>query len=129
MGVDELKIFDLVAKRFLGVFFPEAVYERTRVETTVEERVFRTSGRVLLEAGWKSVYGEESRANGAGADDDSGAEISSYPLSPKANLSARSRSTRFRRRRSRQGGSATRRFLAQWKRRARISTRPSYARR
>ena len=35
MGQDELKVYDLVAKRFLAVFHPEAVYERTRVETTV----------------------------------------------------------------------------------------------
>src|SRR5207253_1788232 len=39
MGDDERKIYDLVAKRFLAVFHPEAVYERTRVETTVNERV------------------------------------------------------------------------------------------
>src|SRR4029450_3071934 len=59
MGQDELKVYDLVAKRFLAVFHPEAVYERTRVETTVVEHVFRTSGRRLVEAGWKGVYGEE----------------------------------------------------------------------
>src|SRR6185312_7467727 len=53
MGQDELKVYDLVAKRFLAVFHPEAVYERTRVETTVEEHVFRTSGRRLIEPGWK----------------------------------------------------------------------------
>ncbi len=69
---DEAKIYDLVAKRFLAVFHPEAVFERTRVETTVAERVFRTSGRVLLEAGWKSVYGEEVGADRA--DDDSGGD-------------------------------------------------------
>ena len=45
MGADELKIYDLVAKRFLAIFHPEAVFERTRVETTVREHVFRTSGR------------------------------------------------------------------------------------
>jgi DNA topoisomerase-3 len=73
MGDDERKVYDLVAKRFLAVFHPEAVYERTRVETTVNERVFRTSGRVLVEAGWKSVYGEEARAEGA-EDDDSGGD-------------------------------------------------------
>src|SRR5438067_1153108 len=53
MGGDELKVYDLVAKRFLAIFHPEAVYERTRVETTVATHIFRTSGRVLLEAGWK----------------------------------------------------------------------------
>src|SRR6185436_7803946 len=70
MGDDEVKVYDLVAKRFLAIFHPEAVFERTRVETTVEEHVFRTSGRRLLEPGWKSVYGEEAQ-DGQQADDDS----------------------------------------------------------
>jgi DNA topoisomerase-3 len=72
MGPDESRIYDLIARRFLAAFHPEAVFERTRVETTVEEHVFRTSGRVLLEAGWKSVYGAE--ANGRPKDDDSGGD-------------------------------------------------------
>jgi DNA topoisomerase III len=72
MGADEVKIYDLVAKRFLAVFHPEAVFERTRVETTVRENVFRTSGRRLIEAGWRSVYGELSE--GDRSDDDSGGD-------------------------------------------------------
>jgi DNA topoisomerase-3 len=72
MGQDELKVYDLVAKRFLAVFHPEAVYERTRVETTVVEHVFRTSGRRLVEPGWKGVYGEE--ADQPRGDDDSGGD-------------------------------------------------------
>jgi DNA topoisomerase III len=75
MGDDERKIYDLVAKRFLAIFHPEAVFERTRVETTVAEHVFRTSGRVLIEAGWKSVYGEEAVDPGA-EDDDTGGDQS-----------------------------------------------------
>jgi DNA topoisomerase-3 len=69
---DEQKIYELVVRRFLAVFHPEAVYERTRVETTVAEHVFRTSGRVLIEAGWKAVYGEEPDADRD--DDDSGGD-------------------------------------------------------
>ncbi|HVM16175.1 MAG TPA: DNA topoisomerase 3 [Gaiellaceae bacterium] len=69
---DERKVYDLVARRFLAIFHPEAVFERTRVETTVAEHVFRTSGRVLVEAGWKAVYGEE--AQGERADDDTGGD-------------------------------------------------------
>jgi DNA topoisomerase-3 len=72
MGQDELKVYDLVTKRFLAIFHPEAVYERTRVETTVTEHVFRTSGRRLIEAGWKGVYGEE--ADQPGGEDDSGGD-------------------------------------------------------
>lgn len=73
MGGDEHKIYDLVAKRFLAVFHPEAVFERTRVETTVVDHVFRTSGRVLVEAGWRAVYGEEVAQQRA-QDDDSGGD-------------------------------------------------------
>jgi len=70
---DERRVYDLVAKRFLAIFHPEAIYERTRVETTVAENVFRTSGRVLLQAGWKGVYGEEVRGPES-ADDDTGGD-------------------------------------------------------
>jgi DNA topoisomerase III len=73
MGPDEQKVYDLVAKRFLAIFHPEAVYERTRIETVVNEHVFRTSGRLLLEAGWKAVYGEEVQSSQT-ADDDSGGD-------------------------------------------------------
>jgi DNA topoisomerase-3 len=72
MGQDELKVYDLVAKRFLAIFHPEAVFERTRVETTVRENIFRTSGRRLIEAGWRSVYGELSE--GDRSEDDSGGD-------------------------------------------------------
>jgi DNA topoisomerase-3 len=72
MSPDEQKVYDLVARRFLAVFHPEAVWERTRVETTVSGHVFRTSGRVLLEAGWKAVYGAEPERERA--DDDSGGD-------------------------------------------------------
>jgi DNA topoisomerase III len=75
MGPDEARIYDLVVKRFLAVFHPEAVFERTRVDTTVEEHVFRTSGRVLLEAGWRAVYGEEANGSQKKEDDSGGDQL------------------------------------------------------
>jgi DNA topoisomerase III len=72
MGPDEARIYDLVVKRFLAAFHPEAVFERTRIETTVVDHIFRTSGRVLLVAGWKSVYGDE--ADRGEKEDDSGGD-------------------------------------------------------
>ncbi len=74
MSDDELKIYDLVTKRFLAIFHPEAVFERTRVETDVASHIFRTSGRRLVEAGWRAVYGDEV-AQGP-RDDDSGGDQS-----------------------------------------------------
>ncbi|MGZ6707551.1 MAG: DNA topoisomerase 3, partial [Solirubrobacteraceae bacterium] len=68
MSADDRRIYDLVARRFLAVFHPEAEFENTRVETTVAEHVFRTRGKVLLVPGWRGVYGER-----VGGDDLEGA--------------------------------------------------------
>jgi DNA topoisomerase III len=73
MRDDDLRIFDLVAKRFLAVFHPEAVFEQTRIETTVSEHVFRTRGRRLVVPGWRGVYGEEADAQRE-REEDEGAE-------------------------------------------------------
>src|SRR4051794_37242192 len=58
MNEDDRKVYDLVARRFLAVFHPEAVFENTRVETTVADHIFRTRGKVLVVPGWRGVYGE-----------------------------------------------------------------------
>jgi DNA topoisomerase-3 len=72
MDDDERRIYDLVVRRFLAIFHPEAVFENTRVETTVAEHVFRTRGKVLLVPGWRGVYGEGVDADGraSGSDED-----------------------------------------------------------
>src|SRR5215210_3721089 len=74
MSDDDRRVYDMVARRFLAAFHPEAVFENTRLETTVAEHVFRTTGRVLLVAGWRGVYGEEALASGAqsASDEDEG---------------------------------------------------------
>ncbi|MFQ5427003.1 MAG: DNA topoisomerase, partial [Gaiellales bacterium] len=56
---DERKIFDLIAKRFLAVFYPPARYARTTIVTEVQGERFRTRGKTTLEAGWRAVYGVE----------------------------------------------------------------------
>jgi DNA topoisomerase-3 len=70
MSDDDRKVYDLAVRRFLAVFHPEAVFENTRLETTVEEHVFRTRGRVLLQPGWRGVYGELGVDESRPADDD-----------------------------------------------------------
>jgi DNA topoisomerase-3 len=73
MSDDDKRIYDMVVRRFLAVFHPDAVFENTRLETTVAAHVFRTRGRVLVVPGWRGVYGEgfEDRS---GADEDEGAD-------------------------------------------------------
>ena len=70
MNDDDRRIYDLVTRRFLAVFHPEAVFENTRVETTVESHVFRTRGKLLIVPGWRGVYGELPEGEGAGEDDE-----------------------------------------------------------
>ncbi|WP_018086956.1 DNA topoisomerase III [Desulfurispora thermophila] len=50
---DERKIYDLVARRFLAMFYPAARYLKTSVVTETAGELFRSQGRVELEAGWK----------------------------------------------------------------------------
>jgi DNA topoisomerase III len=53
---DEAKVYDLVARRFLAVFFPDARFENTTVITEVKSETFLSKGRVVLEAGWRALY-------------------------------------------------------------------------
>jgi DNA topoisomerase-3 len=73
MSDDDKRVYDMVVRRFLAVFHPEAVFENTRLETTVEPHVFRTRGRVLVVPGWRGVYGEGLEDRSA-ADDDEGTD-------------------------------------------------------
>ncbi len=74
MSDDDRRIYDLVARRFLAVFHPEAVFENTRVETEVAGHVFRTRGKVMLVPGWRGVYGEEADAEPREGEEDEGRE-------------------------------------------------------
>jgi DNA topoisomerase-3 len=76
---DDRRVYDLVVRRFLAVFHPDAVFENTRLETVVNEHVFRTSGRVLIEAGWRGVYGEEALDSSRASDDDDDAVSQQLP--------------------------------------------------
>jgi DNA topoisomerase III len=70
MGDDDKRVYDMVVRRFLAIFHPEAVFENTRVETTVEKHIFRTRGKLLVVPGWRGVYGEVPAEAKADSDDD-----------------------------------------------------------
>ena len=55
----ELKVYDLVAKRFLAVFYPSAEFLVTTRITRVEGEPFKTEGKVLVKPGWLAVYGRD----------------------------------------------------------------------
>ena len=68
----ESKLYDLIVRRFLAVFYPAAEYLQTTRVTRVAEHHFKTEGRVLQTPGWLAVYGR-----GAGGEGETLAAISS----------------------------------------------------
>jgi len=57
----EAKLYDLVVKRFLAVFYPPAEYMVTTRISQVGEHKFQTNGKVLNNPGWLAVYGKEAQ--------------------------------------------------------------------
>ena len=60
----EEKIYDMVARRFVAVFYPAAQFEVTTRVTRVEGDAFKTEGRIILDPGWLAVYGKMAEGNG-----------------------------------------------------------------
>lgn len=60
----EHKIYDLVVKRFMAVFYPAAEYLITTRITRVEGEAFKTEGKVLVAPGWLAIYGKEAAGEG-----------------------------------------------------------------
>lgn len=66
----EKDVFDLIAKRFISVFYPDCSFEQTTVKGEVGKVQFKTSGKVILDPGWKFVYSKDAQV-GAQSDSDS----------------------------------------------------------
>ena len=52
----ERKIYDMVSRRFIAVFFPSAEFENTTRITRIGEDAFKTDGKILTFAGWREVW-------------------------------------------------------------------------
>ncbi len=65
----ETKLYDLVTKRFLAIFFPAAEFLITTRITRVENEPFKSEGKVMVNPGWQAVYGKSVNSNDN--DDDS----------------------------------------------------------
>lgn len=65
----EAKLYDLVVKRFLAVFYPPAEFMVTTRISTVkaqgQEHKFQTNGKVMVKAGWLAVYGRDAQDDDA----------------------------------------------------------------
>ena len=63
LDADETKVYELVAKRFLAVFFPAAEFLVTTRITRVEEEPFKSEGKVLVNSGWLAIYGRDAQGD------------------------------------------------------------------
>ena len=63
LNADEAKLFDMITRRFIAVFFPSAEFDVTTRVSSVGDHSFKTEGKVLAFPGWRAVYGKKN--NGA----------------------------------------------------------------
>ncbi len=60
LTIDEKRVFDLVARRFIAVFYPDCKFSTTTVMGEVEKFEFKATGKQILEDGWRVVFGGKS---------------------------------------------------------------------
>ncbi len=57
----ERNVYDLIAKRFIAVFYPDCKFSTTTVLGQVEDVEFKVTGKEILSPGWRTVYGKEEQ--------------------------------------------------------------------
>ncbi len=67
LTMDEKRVYDLVARRFIAVFYPDCKFSTTTVMGEVKEVEFKATGKQILEEGWRTVFG----GRGSTPDDES----------------------------------------------------------
>ena len=70
ISAEELKVYDLVTRRFIAAFYPDCKFSVTTVLGEVEHVPFKVTGKQILDPGWKVVFGKEALKNEENIDDD-----------------------------------------------------------
>lgn len=58
----ERNVYDLIARRFIAVFYPDCKFATTTVLGKVEDVEFKVSGKEILEPGWRTIYAQQPTA-------------------------------------------------------------------
>ncbi|MGQ3480772.1 DNA topoisomerase III [Paenibacillus sp. TY11] len=58
LSPEERKLYDLIARRFISLFYPPARYDAVAVSVTVEQETFQVKGTTIKDSGWRAVYDE-----------------------------------------------------------------------
>ena len=70
LTLDEKRVYDLVARRFIAVFYPDCKFSTTTVLGEVEKVEFKATGKQILEEGWREVFGGKSDKSDESESDD-----------------------------------------------------------
>lgn len=68
LTADERNVFNLIALRFISVFFPDCSFEQTVVKAKAGKTDFKATGKVILDQGWKQVYNQDNGKESIDAD-------------------------------------------------------------
>ncbi len=60
LSLDEKRVYDMVTRRFIAVFYPDCKFSTTTVLGEVEEVEFKATGKQILDEGWRVVFGGSS---------------------------------------------------------------------
>jgi len=61
----EKKVYDLIARRFIAVFYPDCKFSTTSVVGKVDKVEFKTSGKEILSQGWRAIYAKDEISDSA----------------------------------------------------------------
>lgn len=56
LQLDEKRVYDLVARRFMGVFYPDCEFDKTTVTAKAGEMGFKANGKLIVKEGWRVLY-------------------------------------------------------------------------
>ena len=66
LTANEKKVFDLVARRFIAVFYPDCQAANTTVDASVGKHSFKATGKQILKPGWRIIFQNEKKEEAAG---------------------------------------------------------------
>ncbi|MEM1441271.1 MAG: DNA topoisomerase III [Verrucomicrobiota bacterium] len=97
----EKKLYEMVSRRFIATFYPQAEFENTTRISRIGEDAFKSDGKILVKAGWLAVYGkkvgggdspkpaDEEEEEGGGKKASSSADKQIVPVEPGENATAK----------------------------------------
>lgn len=79
----ERNVYDLIARRFIAVFYPDCKFSTTTVLGKVEDVEFKVSGKEILEPGWRTIYAQQQTSTPQPLNPSTSQPLNSQPSSPE----------------------------------------------